>query len=74
MAEITRALIARVGVDLAKHVSADPIVPVSSRSESAGFSLTSLSCIFFKEVLTQPSSFAGTHDCPQWRSERGNGS
>jgi hypothetical protein len=47
-------------------VSADPMVPVSSRSESAGFSSTSLSCVFFTEVLIQPSS------CPRsWLFVRG---
>jgi hypothetical protein len=47
-------------------VSADPIVPVSSRSESAGSSSTSLSSVYFKEVLTHPSS------CPRcWAFVRG---
>lgn len=47
-------------------VSADPKVPVSSRSESAAFSSTSLSSVFFKEVLSHPSS------CPcSWSFARG---
>ena len=51
---------------LLRDVSADPIVPVSSRSESAVFSSTSLSPVYFKEVLKHPSS------CPRsWSFVRG---
>ena len=55
VAIVGRVLLRLAGA-LVQPVSADPIVPVSSRSESAVFSLTSLSPVYFKEVLKHPSS------------------